>query len=259
MHNRKITSVGRYFASLFLGIICAFFLPCFANTSASSTLQLSPEEAQQLDATSETDPRSQAEQDYLRNVSSAGLYCWPPTHLPVRVFFQIDSGIDGFKMSYPKILASCFDEWVQASEGKLAWCQAASSKEADIICRWTDQVKEGTSGTEAGRTRTYATLNTLTNCGVIHRGEITLLTRLPEREFTAEEVRKSYLHEIGHVFGIPGHSSNCGDMMYFSVSGMINIHLSERDKATINRLYRDYQPLNLPITREYKLAGQRQS
>jgi hypothetical protein len=64
-----------------------------------------------------------------------------------------------------------------------------------------------------------------------------LLTRLPDREFTEAEVRKAYLHEVGHAFGIAGHSSNRNDIMYFAVSGQQKGDLTDRDIATINYLY----------------------
>lgn len=250
MHTVKTTSSGlKYLALLlFLVFICA---PCSLAKSPSRTafymglpgLRTSyPEElGYRLPNDLDTD---RPKRDYLSDVAADGLYCWPRTHLPVKVFFQSGEDVPGFRDSFKRILIACFDEWVQVSEGKLAWLEVSTPQEADVICRWSDQVREGASGAEAGRTKTFATLNTLTNHGIIHRGEMTLLTRLPEREFSDEEVRKSYLHEVGHVFGIAGHSSNHQDIMYYSITGMRHSHLSEADKATINQLYCDYSVLN---------------
>jgi predicted Zn-dependent protease len=181
------------------------------------------------------------EHDYLSDVAADGLYCWSMDKLPVKVFFQPAEGVEGYRSSYPKILADCFDEWVQASVGKLGWTEVSHATEADIIVRWTAQASERGQGTEAGRTKTFAQLNTLTNRGTIHGAEMTLLTRLPEREFSESEVKRAYLHEVGHAFGIAGHSSEPADIMFFAVRKNQSPHLSERDVATINHLYDGYR------------------
>lgn len=182
--------------------------------------------------------------DYLNEVSAEGWYRWPSEKLPVKVFFQPGGDVQFFRASFPDTLRSCFDEWSAASQGKLAWREVSDPKAADIVVRWSSQVQEGPGGLEGGRTKTFSQLNTETNVGIIHRAEMVLLTRLPDRELADAEVRKAYLHEVGHAFGIAGHSSSRDDIMYFAVSEMGSTNLGVRDKATINRLYFDYRPLN---------------
>ncbi|PWT94542.1 MAG: hypothetical protein C5B53_12850 [Candidatus Melainabacteria bacterium] len=250
MHNQKMTSSRRrtLVLLLFLVLFCA---PCSQASSPSRTaLYLgipglpagAPDELQFGSPINQSHGRPV--RGYLNDVAADGLYCWPQAHLPIKVFFEDGSAVPGYKDYFKKILTGCFDEWVEASQGKIGWLEVSTPQESDVICRWTNQVREAASGAEAGRTKTYASLNTLTNHGIIHRGEMTLLTRLPERAFTMEEVRKSYLHEVGHVFGIAGHSSHRQDIMYYSITGMRFSHLSDQDKATINLLYCDYSALN---------------
>lgn len=186
-------------------------------------------------------------QDYLSDVSSEGLYCWPANKLPVKVFLQPADDIPFYRSSFASILRSSFDEWALASGGKLGWVEVSDPLAANIVVRWSNVALERSEGTEAGRTKTFAKLNTVTNRGTIHGAEMTLLTRLPEREFTEDEMRKAYLHEVGHAFGIAGHSRNRDDIMYFSVSKRHSPHLADRDKATINHLYSDYQPLQSTV------------
>ncbi|MBX9721169.1 MAG: matrixin family metalloprotease, partial [Candidatus Obscuribacterales bacterium] len=64
-----------------------------------------------------------------------------------------------------------------------------------------------------------------------------LLTELPDRQMTDAEVRKAYLHEVGHAFGIAGHSSDPHDIMYKAVCSQQQPTLDDRDIATINHLY----------------------
>jgi hypothetical protein len=187
------------------------------------------------------------ELDYLNEASTEGFYRWPVDKLPLKVFFQPSDGVPSYRISLLSTLRSCFDEWADASKGKLAWVEVADPESADIVVRWSSQARECSEGTEAGRTRTYAQLNTATNRGVIHKAEMVLLTRLPDRELSDVEIRKAYLHEVGHALGIAGHSSNRGDIMYFAVSNRGSTHLADRDIATINRLYVDYKPLTSVI------------
>jgi len=175
--------------------------------------------------------------DYISDFSADGLYNWPVDKSPIKVCFSSGSAIPGYEQNSVRVLAGCFDEWCAASEGRLRWQRVHSAQAADIKVRWTDRVTERAEGTEAGRTRTYARLNTVTNRGTIDGADMILLTRLPERRFTDAEIRKAYLHEVGHAFGIAGHSHNRRDAMYFALSPLQSGHLDERDKATLDHLY----------------------
>jgi predicted Zn-dependent protease len=175
--------------------------------------------------------------DYLSDMKEDGYYCWPVEKLPIRVYFQSGKKVAGYKSRFRQCLQSCFDEWSTASGGKITWVEVSDPAQANISVRWTNTVTEGAEGTEAGRTKTYATLDTRTNRGTIKSAEMLLLTRLPDREFSAGEVRRAYLHEVGHAFGIAGHSHNPADIMYYAVTQHASPHLDDRDKATLVHLY----------------------
>jgi Matrixin len=175
--------------------------------------------------------------DYLSEMKEDGYYCWPVEKLPIKVYFQAGKKVSGYKSKFRQCLASCFDEWSKASGGKIAWIEVSDPAQANISVRWTNTVTERAEGTEAGRTKTFATLDTRTNRGTIKAAEMLLLTRLPDREFSADEVRRAYLHEVGHAFGIAGHSHNPADIMYYAVTQHASPHLDDRDKATLVHLY----------------------
>lgn len=181
--------------------------------------------------------------DYLQDIAGDGLYQWPPDKLPVRVYIESSTSVPGYKPYFQDILRSAFDEWVQASHGRLGWVEVFDKSAADIICQWTDQVTERTDGTEAARTKTYTRFNTQTNRGTISRATMLFLTRLPERVFSSDELRRTCLHEVGHVFGLAGHSPQRGDVMFAAVPRVSNPHLSNRDVSTINKLYQQYSQL----------------
>lgn len=188
-------------------------------------------------------PISQTGSDYLAGVSAEGIYRWKREKFPVKVFMDGNPAVPGYRNSCPDVLASCFDEWVKASEQRLSWVRVFDKGEADIVCGWTDQRQASAEDAEAARTRTYAHLNTSTNQGSIYRATIFFQTRLPERDFTEDEVKKAYLHEVGHAFGLAGHSRTRTDIMYAAVNTSQMTCLSQRDKNTLNRLYGDYTPV----------------
>jgi predicted Zn-dependent protease len=234
MQKSKSRPSQRFMASLAVLLLLPFVWQC------TTTSALGLERSQAEGTISSGDQFS----DYLLDAAPEGLYCWPQHKLPVKVFFQPSTGVPGYEESFPRILASCFDEWVRHSDGKLDWKEVSDPNEADIICRWTDQVTERADGTEGGRTKISCLYNPSTNCGTIRRGLMTLLTHPAYGEFTASELKRAYLHEVGHAFGIAGHSPCRQDVMYYKVSRNQDAQLTSRDVNTMKRLYEGYPLLN---------------
>jgi hypothetical protein len=198
------------------------------------------------------------DQGYIADISGDGFYTWNKNRFPLKVYMQSGSGLPGYRSSYPEVLKQCFDDWSRVSDGKLSWKPVNNPKAADIIVTWSDQAVEAARGTEAGNTKTFARYNTETNWGKIDRAEMRLLTRLPEREFSDAEIHKAYLHEVGHAFGIAGHSNDRKDIMYFAVSKDQPGELSDRDKATINFLYQpdaQEQTTMIGLGPKYQVVG----
>ncbi len=187
--------------------------------------------------------------DYIADISPDGLYNWSKSKMPIKVFLQSGIGVAGYQPTFPQVLRTCFDEWSMASNGRLAWTEVKDARDADIVVSWHDHPREDQNGTEAGRTKTFTSYNTATNRGVINHAEMHLLTQLPERQLTGAEVRKAYLHEVGHAFGIAGHSSDRRDIMYRAVCSQQRPELDERDIATINHLY-GQEPQQMQISKQ---------
>lgn len=177
--------------------------------------------------------------NYANDLVSDGYYTWSPTKFPLKVHFAKNENVPGFRMSNVELLKRCFDEWSQASDGRITWVETANANDADIDVVWSDKAVEANRGTEAGNTRNYARYNPETNWGEIDHSRMRLLTRLPEREFSPVETRKAYLHEVGHAMGIAGHSADPDDIMYFSVSNHNRVTLSSKDVGTLHFLYRN--------------------
>lgn len=182
-------------------------------------------------------------EDYLDAIAGSGVFRWPEEKMPVRVFVEPGKNIPGYRSNYPAILKSCFEEWVLAAKNRLAWTEVSRKEDADIVCSFTAQAPERLDGSEAGRTKTHTRFNTVTNCGTIYRATMVLATRLVDRELGDEELRKTFLHEVGHAFGLADHSPSRTDIMFSRVSVSQKPALSAADRATIVRLYHAYPAL----------------
>lgn len=178
--------------------------------------------------------------NYLSEIAGEGLYHWLPERFPLRVYIEPGNRVPGYQPNFKSVLTSSLDQWCQASNGYLSWREVNEKDQADLVCRWTEQAPELDQGTEAGRTRIYTSLNVNTNRGIIKHATMDLLTNPPNRNFTADEIKKAYLHECGHAFGLSGHSSERTDIMSAVVTKSQPASLSRRDIASIRQLYSDF-------------------
>lgn len=182
---------------------------------------------------------SSAGSDYLREVCKEGTFVWPAERFPLKVYIEDGQGVPGYRSNFSSFVVEAFDTWDKVTNHKLSWSQVSNPQAADITIRWTDAVTERTEGTEAGRTAAVTRLNPMTGLGTISGAKMLFLTRLPQRQFSDDEVRKTCLHEVGHALGLQGHSSNRNDIMYYAVSPTQG-QLTARDVATMNKLYDTY-------------------
>jgi predicted Zn-dependent protease len=58
-----------------------------------------------------------------------------------------------------------------------------------------------------------------------------------------EAIQATALHELGHAFGIWGHSDQAEDAMAVSPGPHPILQLSERDRATVRWLYQQPTPM----------------
>ena len=182
--------------------------------------------------------------DYLASITSQGTRRWPREKLPLRVYIDPGHSETGYRKPFKQLLTESFDTWCQAAENRVAWILEPDPDKADITCRWartTDDLEQAT-GAEGGQTMTEMTIDQEGN-RKIEKGRITLLTfTLQGKPVPDDEMRSTALHEVGHVLGLGGHSSNPQDIMFFTVTGSSAKALSSRDKATLCALYIAYPP-----------------
>ncbi len=172
--------------------------------------------------------------DYLADVTRRGMMRWPAERMPLKVHLHSGDKVPGFDPKFETILKKSFDDWAQASDGLVKFEFVASPTQADIDVSWTSDSAKFANSAESGETRL-----TSNKFGILH-GVIQLLTvpLMPGILVTANRIRMISLHEIGHVLGLTGHTSNPDDAMFYSATIMDQWRsLSARDAKTIFRLY----------------------
>jgi predicted Zn-dependent protease len=180
-----------------------------------------------------------------RRAHNEEIYRWPENKLPIKVFIGAGECVKGYQSSFRQFLVEAYTKWADASNGKLSWQLVDSKADADVVCAWTDELPTIATGAEAGRTRVNTSFNTETREGIISHATMDLRTVSDDgRPFTQAEMKRICLHEVGHAFGIETHSPYHDDIMYHAVSPTQPPVLSQRDKYSIQELYRAYPTVN---------------
>lgn len=180
----------------------------------------------------------------VSDILGDGVYSWPVDRLPLKVYIPDGTGVPSYRSNFPQVLRECFDDWAVASGNRVAWQEVGSAQEADIVVQWRSDSPERDGGNEAGLTRTYTKYNTKTKYGTIYKADMGLVTRLPYRELSDLEIKKTFLHECGHALGLAGHSHERGDIMFAKVSPSQQPFLNSRDIDAIMVVYGRYPQHN---------------
>lgn len=181
--------------------------------------------------------------DYFDNIIRHGTFTWSASALPIKLFIEHPANAPGYSPSFPTIVTDAFQEWIEASDNKLSYKLVNDPLLASVIVQWTNDpsmVSGGGSKSERGS----AHFDQM--AGQIYKANIRILT-VPILEgavLSDLAVKKTCLHEIGHILGLNGHSTNPHDVMFFTVdSATVRATLTNRDRATIMRLYQLHEKL----------------
>jgi len=179
--------------------------------------------------------------DYLTAAMIEGGEIWPKNTMPLKVYIPSQADLPGFRNSFVEILKDSFDQWANAANNYLSWRMTSNSKEADIVCCWTNSSKDlRNQSIEQGLTIRECrgpknSVRMITHVQII----LSIIDPMSGQILSDKVMNSLCLHEIGHALGIMGHSSCNNDAMFFSTGPTHTQHNpSPRDITTINRLYK---------------------
>ncbi|HEY9711892.1 MAG TPA: matrixin family metalloprotease, partial [Chroococcales cyanobacterium] len=178
---------------------------------------------------------------YFENIVSEGSYRWPEEKIPLKVFVEDGRDVKGYKDSFRADLIKSFNSWCEASDGRLCYRIVIDRRHADIDCGWTANPTEVAGD---GRVSERGSAKLTARAGIIQNATLKILTRpiLENGILSDDDMTKACLHEVGHVLGLQGHSTNNHDVMFYTVdTATVWPVLSRRDKRTIARLYEKYR------------------
>lgn len=176
--------------------------------------------------------------DYFASAASGGKYFrW--MKMPIRVCIMNGGGVPGYQSSYYQDLMDSFSQWAVASGNRITFELSNNPAQSDITCEWTgdaNKVMDHGRLLEGGLTKLNGQPINATDISITN-AHMTILTNRGGMPLNDADMKKVCLHEVGHALGINGHSNNNNDVMFFSESPTILPILSNRDMATIRRLY----------------------
>lgn len=184
--------------------------------------------------------------NYLAAVAGSNLLNWK-IDTPISVYVKDGTGVEGYRAEFEESLRQAFDEWSDATDGKIKFAFIQDPSIAKMTVTWTSDLHAPELTPEAGLAKTSFGTNGIENA------EILLLTLDPLKDGPLGKNRmfNTCLHEIGHALGLQGHSPHEDDIMSSQLS--VQQGLSPRDIRTINALYGDKseQARLLPDKDEY--------
>lgn len=195
--------------------------------------------------------RSNNTADYLEDVIPNGhTFRWPSQAFPIRVYIAPGFSVPGYRNSFRDDFINALNDWAGATDERIGYTIVPSTGQANVICQWTNdptQVSEDGNTSSGGVTKVQAIANDTTHSTSIDCVSMHLLTTSTTgTNVDDDKLKYVCLHEIGHMLGLQGHSGNNHDVMFYSELPSALPILSQRDKATILRLYQAYpiRPLN---------------
>lgn len=180
---------------------------------------------------------NRSSEDYLKEmIAGEGIGRWEGNRLPLKVFVESGNRVSGYKASFKAQMIDALNEWTEATSGKLAWTEVSNPQEADIVFGWTSKVNNQRPD-EAGFTMAEARNNGKSAVRTMGKATVTILTHYKGKVLTDRDMRKVCLHELGHAFGMQGHSPFSNDIMYATTSRNQGERLSQRDITSMRSLY----------------------
>ena len=177
--------------------------------------------------------------NYLPDVLIGGrqVQRWNDQTRIIYVTIQPGYNVPGWNPVMVDLVKQSFAEWQNALGNKFQFQFTNDVRYTDVMVIWHERSK----GVEVGSQTIRWSQDTITQADL----ELSLYS--PEgNRFNTQQLKAIALHEIGHVLGLRGHSTNTHDIMYPSMTPQAT-GLSARDINTMRALYRLKPNISNPI------------
>jgi tetratricopeptide (TPR) repeat protein len=179
---------------------------------------------------------SPAASDYLASTTS--FKGWPKSAMPLKVYVRSNYQIPNFYPEFVEIVRNSLDQWCKATANAITYQFVDNRESANLICDYTDHRELVSSQHELGIDGNTEMLVKQDNTP--GKANIVILVKDAPGAPTFRKpqlLTLCCLHELGHALGMHGHSPNSHDVMFPCATLTGTAMLSERDKATIRRMY----------------------
>jgi tetratricopeptide (TPR) repeat protein len=175
--------------------------------------------------------------DYLVGLTSVNR--WRNQDMPIKVFVRNNYQLPSFSSEFKDIVRNSLDQWCNATSGAISYKFVNSKDAANIICDYTDHRELVSSNHEPGIDGNSDTRIRMQDKTMDWANIVVLVKDTPTSSAFRDRaiVTKTLLHEFGHALGMHGHSSNTHDVMFLAATPEPISKLSQRDIATIKRIY----------------------
>lgn len=173
--------------------------------------------------------------NYLPQALFHGQYVerWSDSTRVIQITMVPPKNIPGWRPGVTTLVQRAFNEWQTVLQGRIRFAYTYDPTKTDVTVRWRNQSK----GMEIGNQSFRSTDKIFTDM------DLEIAMNDPHgHAFSDAALYYIALHEIGHLLGIKGHSTDPRDIMYASIQPNVP-RLSARDIATVRALYQ--QPANI--------------
>jgi hypothetical protein len=174
--------------------------------------------------------------DYLSGLES--FKGWAKEEMPIKVYVRRNYQIPSFYPQFVEIVHDSLNQWCAASGNTITYKLIDNRELADLICDYTDRRELVSSQHELGIDGNTEMLVKQDNAP--GKANMVILVKDSPSSSTFRTrplLTLCCLHETGHALGMHGHSPNSHDVMFSCATLTDKAVLSERDKATMKRIY----------------------
>jgi tetratricopeptide (TPR) repeat protein len=209
----------------------------------STLITVLTEEAKQQEERNKS--RTTKPGDYFNALAAHGSTMRFKNATDIKVYIADGKNVPGYRGEFEESLRQAFDEWSEATGGKIAFVFVNSPDNAQMKISWTDDLHAPALKAEAGHA--YCKYGP----DGIESSDVSLLTLDPFKDgpIGRNHLYNVCLHEIGHALGLQVHSPHEDDIMFPSLYGQQG--LSHRDINTLIALYSDEQAREMPYVDEW--------